>query len=291
MELAKPLIIAVAGNSGSGKSKFVELLTTILGKKNTLIIHGDDYHKWARGAPEWDKFTHLNPKANNLHLASKHISLLKKGKTIKKNFYDHSKGTFTSLRKVPPKKFIIFEGLHSLFTKEIRANVDFKIFIDVSQKLNTHFKLHRDMSERGHSKEKILKSIELRKKDYKKFILTQKKFADLIIRKTPLIPLNENKKDTAVKYSFILSKKIDLSPIANIFKTICPKKISIKKNNKNQSITTKNILEQKELNLLKKFTKETFGIKIENNIMSLSQLIVAYNLSHYGCQICKLHIK
>jgi len=39
MELAKPLIIAVAGNSGSGKSKFVELLASILGEKNTLIIN------------------------------------------------------------------------------------------------------------------------------------------------------------------------------------------------------------------------------------------------------------
>ncbi|MEK6909761.1 MAG: hypothetical protein AABW61_01650, partial [Candidatus Aenigmatarchaeota archaeon] len=49
----RPTIIGIGGDSGAGKSTNTELLTEIFGGKNTLIVNGDDMHKWERGNENW----------------------------------------------------------------------------------------------------------------------------------------------------------------------------------------------------------------------------------------------
>jgi|GEM_PF-3301147 len=284
----KPFLIGVCGNSGSGKSCFVQVLLDLLGNENVLVIHGDDYHKWQRGDPEWQKYTHLNPRANYLALAKEHLLDLKNGNDIYKMEYNHDTGKFVGPYKLSPKQYIIFEGLHAFYTKELQKLIDFKIFIDVDKHLNIHFKLHRDMVERGYTKEQILKSIKARENDAKKYISPQKKEADLIIHKSPLMKLNEDKRETAIKYTFIHHKKINTAPMAKIFNKLFKDKVVCSYKNNHYTVKTEMILKKNELSSLKNTAKKQFGITLTDNVFSLAQLIAAYNLSSYGNKIGRL---
>lgn len=284
----KSFLIGVCGNSGSGKSSFVQVLLDLLGNENVLVIHGDDYHKWQRGDPEWQKYTHLNPKANNLALAEENLSDLKNGNNIYKVEYNHDTGKFVGPYKLQPKQYIIFEGLHAFYTKELRKLIDLKIFIEVDKHLNVHFKLHRDMAERGYAKEQILNAINAREKDARKYITPQKKQADLIIHKSPMLKLREDKRETAVKFTFIHKKKIQTAPMAKIFNKLFKDKIVCSYKNNHYTVKTEMILKKDELASLKETAKKQYGITLTDNVFSVAQLIAAYNISSCGNKIGRL---
>jgi len=175
------LVIGVGGDSGVGKTSFIENLKSILGE-NLLIIEGDGEHKWERGNENWNKYTHLDPKANLIHKQADIIYALKNNNVVYRREYDHSSGKFTEPRRVEPKKYIAIVGLHPFYLPKLRKIIDFKIYIDTEEVLRRHWKIIRDIKKRGYSKQKVLEQIERRMSDAKKYIYPQKKFADLVIK-------------------------------------------------------------------------------------------------------------
>lgn len=175
------LTIGIGGDSGAGKTSFVENLKNILGEK-LLIIEGDGEHKWERGNENWNKYTHLNPKANFIHKQADAIYALKNNNVIYRREYDHSSGKFTEPQRIEPNKYIAISGLHPFYLPKLRKILDLKIYIDTEEDLRRHWKIIRDIKKRGYSKQKILAQIEERIDDAKKYIYPQKEFADLIIR-------------------------------------------------------------------------------------------------------------
>ena len=155
----QPYLIGLTGDSGSGKTTFAGLIKDIFSEKNTVILEGDDMHKWERGHKMWDKLTHLNPKANGLYTELKNALHLKNGKMIERRHYDHSAGKFTLPKNLESKKIIIFEGLHALFLNKMRNILDLKIFINSDDQIRLHWKALRDVKERGYSREKVIEQI------------------------------------------------------------------------------------------------------------------------------------
>ena len=60
------LAIGIGGDSGVGKTSLLYNFT-LLFKDKILQIEGDGEHKWERGDENWNKYTHLDPKANYIH--------------------------------------------------------------------------------------------------------------------------------------------------------------------------------------------------------------------------------
>ena len=120
------LSIGIGGDSGVGKSTLVKNLKDILGDK-LLQIEGDGEHKWERGDQNWNKFTHLDPKANHIHKQAEAIYDLKHNQAIYRSEYDHSTGKFTKPQKIEPKEFIVIAGLHPFYLPKLRKNIDLKI--------------------------------------------------------------------------------------------------------------------------------------------------------------------
>lgn len=176
-----PYLVGIAGDSGSGKSVFAGLLANVFGEKNIAIVAGDDMHKWERGNDMWQKYTHLDPGANELHGNLEHALMLKSGRDIYRRRYDHNTGTFTFPNKLESKKVVVFEGLHSFYLTQMRKALDLKIFIMPDEQLRTHWKLCRDMKDRGYTKKKVLENLQKREGDANKFIKTQEEYADIII--------------------------------------------------------------------------------------------------------------
>lgn len=176
----KPFTIGIGGDSGTGKTTLSELLFKTFGNKNTLVVNGDDVHKWERGDKNWQFQTHLNPNSNRLNIDYFQAIQLMKGKPIQRRFYDHHTGKFTEPVVIDPKKFILFVGLHPFYIKGMREMQDIKIFLQPQEELRKHWKILRDMKERGYAKEKILRALKQRKPDSNKYILPQKDFADIV---------------------------------------------------------------------------------------------------------------
>jgi len=179
------LTIGVGGDSGVGKTTFLNNLQNVLGNK-LLQIEGDGEHKWERGDENWKNFTHLDPKANHIHKQSEAINSLKNNETIFRSDYNHINGKFSELKKIQPKEFIVISGLHPFYLPKLRKNIDLKIYIDTEESIRRHWKIIRDTNKRGYSIQKIMEQIESRIEDAKKYIYPQKEFADMIIKYYPI---------------------------------------------------------------------------------------------------------
>lgn len=177
-----PFTIGIAGDSGAGKSTMIDVIEKGLGISNLLYIEGDGDHRWERGNRFWDDYTALNPKANYLYRQAKDLKDLRSGSAVRRVDYDHSTGKFTAPKRVKSKKFVILCGLHAMYLPQTRKYLDLKIYMDSDETLRRYWKIQRDTTHRGHTKEAVLKSIEERMPDAEKYIYPQKKYADLIVK-------------------------------------------------------------------------------------------------------------
>ena len=193
----KNLCVGISGDSGAGKSRLLLGLKNVLGQK-LLTIEGDGDHKWERGSSKWKEFTHLDPKANNIHKQADAINLLKKNQTISRSNYDHVTGKFTKPELVEPKEFIAISGLHTFYLPKLRKIMDFKIYLETDEILRTHWKILRDTSKRGYTNEKIIEQLKNRYNDSKKYIYPQKNFADLVLNFFPIESFSPGKKDANI---------------------------------------------------------------------------------------------
>lgn len=58
----------------------LELINSLLGRKEVLEIEGDGDHKWERGEEMWNSYTHLDPRANFLYRQALDLQMLREGK-------------------------------------------------------------------------------------------------------------------------------------------------------------------------------------------------------------------
>jgi uridine kinase len=174
-------IIAIAGDSGTGKTTLMKYLEKLF-NDYTLKLEGDRYHKWERGDKNWNKFTHLNPKANYICKFKEDVFNLKIGENIYGVDYDHSTGKFTELQEVKSSNNIILCGLHTLIDNKTNNLFNLRIFLDPDTKLKYYWKIKRDMSKRGYSKEKVIENIKKRIKDNELYIKPQQKESDIVIK-------------------------------------------------------------------------------------------------------------
>jgi uridine kinase len=175
-------VIAITGPSGVGKTFVARLVCACLPSDQTLVLNGDDLHKWPRTSPKWGHYTHLNPAANNLKKGYKDLLDLKNSKSIKRKVYDHNTGQFVKNVEMIPKKNIVFEGLHTLYGDEYQNIADLKIYVDTDVNLKTKWKIERDVRYRSYTRQEVLDHIRRRRSDEKKFIVPQKESADIVVR-------------------------------------------------------------------------------------------------------------
>ncbi|MCG3203786.1 MAG: Uridine kinase [Elusimicrobia bacterium] len=187
----KPILIGVSGDSGAGKNTFSLQLEKLFGPSNTVLLEGDDYHRWVRGTEKWNFYTHLNPKANQLPVLAHHMKELIRGRFIFHPKYDHQTGEFTSPREIRPNKTVIIQGLHTLYLKNMRESFDLKVFMFPDESLRMYWKIQRDVKERGHTLESVLEAERKRKEDAKNHIDPQKQHADWIVEVYPLEDLSK----------------------------------------------------------------------------------------------------
>jgi phosphoribulokinase len=185
MAMIRPVMLAVGGDSGTGKTTLTRGIYDIFGAENILNICLDDYHTLDRAARAEAKITALNPAMNNIALMEQHVWALRAGESITKPVYDHATGTFAEPEVVSPRPIVIIRGLFPLFTERLRNAFDVKIWLNPDEELKYHWKVQRDVAQRGYLLEQVIRQIVERQEDYRRHIQPQQAFADRVVRFYP----------------------------------------------------------------------------------------------------------
>ncbi len=184
----KPLVIGIAGDSGAGKDSLVDALEALFGKHSVARLSGDDYHFWDRHRPMWQVMTHLHPRANDLSQFAHDLMTLIDKRAIVHRHYDHAVGRKGKPLRVHGNDVIVASGLHALYLPILRECYDLSIYLDIDEGLRRHFKIERDVHQRGHSLASVVEAMDRRAPDGRRYIHPQAAEADLVFALQPIHP-------------------------------------------------------------------------------------------------------
>ena len=122
----RPVMLAIAGDSASGKTTLARGLVEAIGEDRRTSICVDDYHRYDRAERKELPFTPLHPDCNYIDIMEQHLQLLALGRPILRPVYDHGTGTFTRPEYVEPREFVIVVGpvsaLHQAHPRLLRRH-------------------------------------------------------------------------------------------------------------------------------------------------------------------------
>jgi len=181
----KTILLGVVGDSAAGKTTITKGIVNLLGKENVTAICSDDYHKYNRRQRKENGITALDPRCNYIDIMEQHFHLLREGRPILKPIYNHHTGDFDPPKHIKPTKFVIVEGLLGFHSRIMRDCFDVKVYLDPLEALRIEWKIKRDMSKRGYTRDQVLAALESRKNDSPRFIHPQRGWADIVVHFYP----------------------------------------------------------------------------------------------------------
>ncbi|MCU9613963.1 uridine kinase [Caldibacillus lycopersici] len=181
----RPVVIGVAGGSGSGKTSVTRSICERFGEQSIVMIEQDAYYKdqSEKSFEERLQTNYDHPLAFDNDLLISHIEQLQQYKPIEKPVYDYTIHTRSKdVIPVEPKKVIILEGILVLEDERLRNLMDIKLFVDTDADLRIIRRLLRDTKERGRSMDSVIDQyVSVVRPMHNQFIEPTKRYADVII--------------------------------------------------------------------------------------------------------------
>lgn len=181
----RPIIIGVAGGSGSGKTTVVREIIRGLGRGQVTVIHHDSYYRDTGDLPleARVRINYDHPDSLETPLLVGHLHRLMRGESVEVPVYDfaqHERRAETE--RAEPRKVVILDGLLILWDPELRALMDIKIFVDTDADIRFIRRLKRDMAERGRSAESVVDQyLATVRPMHLEFVEPSKRYADVIV--------------------------------------------------------------------------------------------------------------
>ncbi len=185
MKHPDPLVIGIAGGSGSGKTTVAETILNRVGADRIAFLQHDSYYKDLSGLPPTQhaavNFDH--PDSLETELLIQHIVSLRDGKPVEVPIYDFSTDSRTSQTfTISPHRVVIVEGILIFAEPTLRELFDVKIFVDTDADLRFIRRLQRDITERGRSTESVIKQyLATVRPMHLEFVEPSKRYADVVI--------------------------------------------------------------------------------------------------------------
>ena len=185
MSHTTPLVIGIAGGSGSGKTTVAQQILQRVGPERIAFLQHDAYYKDLSGLPPVQRaevnFDHPNSLESELLIA--HIEQLKQGKSVEVPIYDFAHHSRTAQTyTVQPRGVILVEGILIFVEPALRGICDVKIFVDTDSDLRFIRRLQRDIAERGRTTESVIKQyLATVRPMHLEFVELSKRYADVII--------------------------------------------------------------------------------------------------------------
>jgi len=181
----KPLIIGIAGGSGSGKSTVARNVASQIGADSVAFIDMDAYYLNFAHLP-FDERRRMNwdhPDAFDWELLLEHLQRLSQGQAIEKPVYDFVLHTRSSERvRIPPARVVVADGILLFTDARVRELCDVKVFVDAEPDVRLIRRIRRDMSKRGRPLEAILEQyVSTVQPMHFQFVEPTKRYADVIV--------------------------------------------------------------------------------------------------------------
>ncbi|MDY6915011.1 MAG: uridine kinase [Candidatus Cloacimonadota bacterium] len=180
----KPVIIGIAGGTGSGKSTIADAIRQKVKQEITVITQDSYYKSFVNlSLEERHKINYDHPVSLDNDLLIEHLKILKNNVPIQMPTYDFETHLRTK-KKVNknPSKIIIVEGILIFENPKLRNLMDIKIFVDTDADVRILRRIERDMQERGRNLQSIISQYrETVRPMHIEFVEPSKKYADVII--------------------------------------------------------------------------------------------------------------
>ena len=180
-----PVILGVAGGTGSGKTTVARAILHAIGKERLAFIAQDSYYRQI----EWDSPEHLaghnfdHPSSIDTELMIEHLQALKEGKPVDAPVYDfvhHRRSAKTE--RIEARPVVLAEGILLLAEQGIRELLDFKIYVDTDSDVRLKRRILRDITDRGRDLEDVLRQyMETVRPMHLEFVEPSKRWADVIV--------------------------------------------------------------------------------------------------------------
>ncbi len=181
----KPVVIGVAGGTGSGKTSVTRSIIDQFEDKTILMIEQDFYYKDQSDLPfeERLKTNYDHPLAFDNDLLIDHLQKLLNRESIQKPVYDYALHTRSDEKiRAEPKDVIILEGILVLEDERLRELMDIKVFVDTDADLRIIRRITRDINERGRTIDSVIDQyVNVVRPMHLQFVEPTKRYANIIV--------------------------------------------------------------------------------------------------------------
>ena len=180
-----PVVIGVAGGSGSGKTTVVRRIVESLGPDQVTVLDHDRYYR-DRNDLRFEERAALNydhPDALDTDLLVRHVHELKAGRAVEVPLYDFARHQrLPTTEPVLPRRALIVEGILVFGDASLRDLMDIKVFVDTDADTRFIRRLRRDVAERGRTMESVIDQYQSTVKPmHLEFVEPSKRYADIIL--------------------------------------------------------------------------------------------------------------
>jgi uridine kinase len=180
-----PLVLGIAGGSGSGKSTIAQSVLEALPPGRGVLLQQDHYYRSQSHLSEAERaaVNYDHPDALELELLASHLDQLRRGQAIQRPTYDFT--THERLKDgvhIEPSAIVVVEGILVLADERLRSRFEVKLFVDTDPDIRVMRRIRRDIDHRGRTFAQVRKQYyETVRPMHLAFVEPSKRFADIVI--------------------------------------------------------------------------------------------------------------
>ncbi len=181
---AKPLVIGLAGGTGSGKTTVARKLQDTFPEQLQLIPQDAEYRDQAHLELEKRRSTNYDhPLAFDNDLLIEHLDALIAGMPVDQPVYSFITHTrMSEVIPVQPAAILLVEGILVLEEPRLRERMDIKVFVQTDADVRFIRRLRRDIVERGRSVDSVIEQyLGQVRPMHLQFVESTKRYADIIV--------------------------------------------------------------------------------------------------------------
>jgi uridine kinase len=180
-----PLVIGLAGGTGSGKTTVANVILQRVGAGRIAYVPHDAYYRNFSDLPaaQQDNINWDHPESLETDLMIEQVKALKAGQAVELPIYDFTTNSRTARSlHLAPQPIILVEGILIFAEPHLRPLFDVKLFVDTDADLRFIRRLQRDIAERGRTAESVIRQyLATVRPMHLEFVEPSKRYADVII--------------------------------------------------------------------------------------------------------------
>ena len=182
---SRPLILGVAGGSGSGKTTVVSQIIRAMEPVPVSLLHHDSYYRDHPDLSDQERarLNYDHPDVLETPLLADHLRELLAGQAVEEPVYDFTTHSRTDeTRRIDPNPVVIVDGILILAEPELRELMDIRVFVETDSDLRFIRRLLRDTQERGRSVDSVIRRYqETVRPMHLEFVEPSRRHADVIV--------------------------------------------------------------------------------------------------------------